>query len=607
MARRFLKEKWQRVTAIVLASLITVVLIAAIFVNAYWSPILSDKLKDAVAKSSDGLYIVNFSSAELHVIRGTIDIYNIVLVPDTTIYAFKKKHGLAPNNLIELRVKRIVLSHIHPFSLYFHHLLNIGQVELDQPDIKISYELNHKKDTVAKDHKTVWEKISKSLHSIHIGNILLGDIKLKYKDYSGNKVEISELKEMDVTAHDLLIDSATQTDKSRILYCKDIIAELNDYIGKSPNGLYTYKVKHLRLSTQLSRLNAEGLSVKPVPADAFFTKSRTDKFTLNVDSLQLNNFDYLNYHKYRVCDASSLSLHGGSLEVFGNPNHTKQLTDRVITFPNAAIFLINADVKLDTIRLKRIAIYYSEYNVKDNKVGTISFNNTSGIVTNITTRPAAIEKNNFCNLDLTSYLMNRGKLNVHFTFNLADADKSFSYKGSLGAMNLKDINPAIRPLTMVKLNSGTIQRLDFDIQANRTGSHGTVRALYNDLNISLLKKDSMFNSLSPKPLISLYANIFIIKHNNPDNPGDVPRTAIVTLIRQPDVPFFKFVWQGLLTGLKPEIGLDKKTQDQTAEMIKQKAADKTDRQTRRAARQARRAARREKRAEKQQQAAQAAQ
>ena len=86
----------------------------------------------------------------------------------------------------------------------------------------------------------------------------MGDVKFKYKDYSGNKLEISELKELNVSAHDLLIDSATQTDKSRELYCKDIVAELNNYLGKSSDGLYTYKFDHMRFSTSQSRLNVEG-------------------------------------------------------------------------------------------------------------------------------------------------------------------------------------------------------------------------------------------------------------------------------------------------------------------------------------------------------------
>ena len=59
---------------------------------------------------------------------------------------------------------------------------------------------------------------------------------------------------MNLSATDLLIDSATQTDKSRLLYCRDIVAELNNYSGRSPNGLYTYKIKSLRLSTKTQSL-----------------------------------------------------------------------------------------------------------------------------------------------------------------------------------------------------------------------------------------------------------------------------------------------------------------------------------------------------------------
>ena len=598
MAAAFLTKKWHKVTAIVLVSLIALISIAAIFVNSYWSPIFSSKVKDIVAKSSDGLYTVDFSSAELHIVRGTVDIYNIVLKPDTTVYNLKRRQNIAPNNLVELRVQRLTLRHIHPFSLYFLHRLDIGEVELDQPDVKITYQLNHKKDTVLKDHKTAWQKISKSLHSLHIGNILLGDVKFKYEDYSGNKLAISELKEMNVTARDLLIDSATQTDRSRLLYCKDIIAELNNYAGEAPNKLYTYRFNHLRLSTRDSTLNIEGLSLKPIRTDAFFAQAKTDKFTVHLDSLQLNNFDFLSYHKYRIISASCLILHSGSLEVFGNPKQTKQPTDRVITFPNVGLYQIKSDVKLDTLRVKKITVYYTEFNQKSNKTGTISFNNTSGSFVNITTRPAALQQNNSCNVDLVTYFMNRGKLNVHFMFNLTDQAHSFAYKGTLGGMDLKDINPAVRPLTMVKINSGTLKQLDFDIRANQAGSHGTVRVLYNNLNISLLRQDTMFNALQTKAIPSLFANIFIIKHDNPDKPGDAPRVTNVTLTRSSETPFFKFVWQGLLDGLKPAIGLDKETQAHTTAMVQQMAADKKDRQANRAVRREKRAERKALRAEK---------
>src|ERR1700761_2989958 len=290
MAVRFFKYKWQKMLLVFFLVFLALILILAFFVNLYWSPILAKKVKSVVLTSSDGLYTVDFSDAKLHILKGEIDIYNIVLKPDTAIYNARVKTHLAPNNLVELHVKRLILSHIHPFSLYFHHKLDIGSITLNEPELNVSYQLNHTRDTTTKDHRTTWQKISKSLRSIHIGEIILGDVKLKYEDYSGNKLAISELKEMNLSATDLLIDSSTQTDPSRLLYCKDIILELNNYTGKSAGGLYTYAFKHLRLSTQQSRLNIEGLTLRPIPSDAFFAHSEPDQFSLRLDSLQLNNF-----------------------------------------------------------------------------------------------------------------------------------------------------------------------------------------------------------------------------------------------------------------------------------------------------------------------------
>ncbi len=398
MAFKFTKRRWHKIAIAVSIVFVSLILILGFLINLYWSPILAYKVKEVVYKSSDSLYTADFSSAELHVLRGTIVIFNITLKPDTAVYNRRKKQHIAPNNLVELHVKRLTLSHIHPFKLYFQHKLEIGEIVLSEPIVNISYQLNHTRDTVLKPNQTAWQKISKSLRSIHIGTILLGDVKLKYEDYSGNKLVVSELKEMNLNASDLLIDSATQTDKSRLLYCKDIIAELNNYTARSPNGLYTYKFNHIKLSTQKSQLNVEGIALKPINAAGFFAKSHRDRFIMRLDSLQLNKFDYLNYHKYRVLTASSLILNKGSVEIFGNPNHPNDKPDKIASFPNVGLFKINADMKIDTVLVHQINVFYTEYNEKSKEPGTISFNNTSGHFLNVTTNQAALQKNNNCTI-----------------------------------------------------------------------------------------------------------------------------------------------------------------------------------------------------------------
>src|ERR1700752_4616432 len=97
-------RKPHKIGIIITCALVGTILIFALIVNRYWSPILAKEVRNAVLKSSDSLYHIDFSEAELHIIRGEIDIYNINLKPDTAVYNRRKKAHLAPNNLVELHV-----------------------------------------------------------------------------------------------------------------------------------------------------------------------------------------------------------------------------------------------------------------------------------------------------------------------------------------------------------------------------------------------------------------------------------------------------------------------------------------------------------------------
>ncbi|MDB5061895.1 MAG: hypothetical protein JWP67_1738 [Mucilaginibacter sp.] len=554
MALKFLKHKWQRISSIVLLVLVVLVLIPAVLINRYWSPILADKVKSELLASTDSLYKVDFTNAELHVLQGKIVIYDIKLRPDTAIYNRKKKQGLAPNNLYELQVKKLVVSHIHPFTLYFKNKLNIGRITLSAPSLQVSYHINHTKDTIVKDRRTLWQKISKSLKLIHVNEIFLNDVKFKYKDYSGEKLAVSELKEMNLKATDLLIDSATQTDRSRLLYCSDITTELYNYSGKSANGLYTYTVKSVKLSTKTSKLNVQDIVLLPVKPSNFFDNSKADRFTLRLDSLQLNKFDFLTYHKYHTLNASNLLLSNGTLSVYSNPNGAIKKTDRVITFPHVAIKKIKAAFNIDTLTVKHVNVLYNEVGKKSNKTGTISFNNTTGRFINITNNKDSLKKHNITTVNLTTLFMGRGKLDLSFVFNLTNPENSYSYKGHLGAFDLPRVNQVTMPLAMVKITSGKVNSLDFDLQATNRITKGRVSLLYNNLNVNLLRTDKD-SSYSKKTLASMFANSLVISHDNPDKPDETPRSSAVLYTRPSNSPFFKTLWQALLSGIKPCAGL----------------------------------------------------
>jgi hypothetical protein len=603
MALNFLKTRWQKIVLIIFCALILLFLILTFIVNAYWSPILSDRIKKVVETSSNGLYRVDFSDSKLDVLQGKIVVYNLVLQPDTAVYHSRQKQHLAPNNLFEMRIKRLELSHIHPFRLYLHNKLDIGTVVLSRPELHLSYQLNHTKDTTTKDKRTLYQRIEKSLKSIHIGAIAFNDVKFMYDDYSGHKLASSEFKEMNLMATDLLIDSATQIDKSRLLFCKDITAELYNYAGKTYNGLYNYKLKYLRLSTRQSKVDIKGLYLQPVKPTVFFNKSLMDRFTLHVDSVTLTHFDFIAYHRFRIFNTRELQIAGGNFNVFGNPHKSAPKNDRVVTFPHVALQRLKGFITVDTLLIRHLNITYTEYNSNAKQVGEVEFYNTSGRFLNITNNPDSLKRNNICSASLSSEFMRRGKLDVAFKFNLHDEKNSYSYKGHMGPMELQPLNKAAMPLALIKINSGSVKSFDFDIQADRYSSKGPVKLLYNNLKITLLKADTVNDNLKKKMIASIFANLLIIKHDNPDNAGAAPRSFIVRYQRPPDFPFFKTIWNTLLRGIKPCAGVDEKTEQQAKTQMSQQSVKKQERLAKRAARKERRAERRLKRDLKKQQEA----
>jgi len=77
MARKIVIKKHHKIGAGIIIGLTAIILILALLVNHYWSPILAKKVRSVVLESSNSLYRADFSDAELHVLRGKIIFYNI--------------------------------------------------------------------------------------------------------------------------------------------------------------------------------------------------------------------------------------------------------------------------------------------------------------------------------------------------------------------------------------------------------------------------------------------------------------------------------------------------------------------------------------------------
>jgi hypothetical protein len=553
MANKFLKHRWQKLLLAVLLSIILVVSLGTLLMNKIAKPIIAKKLRAALTMGTDSLYTANFK-LELSILKGKAVLHDLKLTPDTNIFRILKKTGKAPDNLYELRVKRFEVSGVRFLKLYMSKELVIGEINIDEPQLKAGQYNNQNKKPKEKDDRPLYDKIKESLRLIQIGEIKLNNGSYKITNYKHAKPATSVLNKLNVKATDLLIDSTTQYDTTRMLFCKDITTEMSNYFGRSANGLYTYKVRSFKLSTQRSQLDMTGVDIIPVAYPTFFAKNKGDRFTLHLDSIILNNFNYKDYRENKNIQASKITLKKGYFEVMGNYNGAIASTDRIVTFPHWALQNTkDININVDTLLIKNLDFAYKQQGITSLQMGMIKFANTNGRILNINNGKVLIKKNDNCTAHITSYFMGTGKFNIAFNFKLGDPAYSYSYKGHLAPMNMTVANPATVPLSMVKITSGRVKTLDFTINGNRTTSTGKVTFLYNDLKVDVLRKDDE-KGYTKKSMLSFLANSFIVKENNPDKPGDKPRTATVIFKRPWNFPFFQTVWLSVLTGIKPIAG-----------------------------------------------------
>ena len=541
MAKTFWTPRRRKNGFIGLAVTLLLVILLVFSVNSILAPIIGRKIKNAVIKSSDSLYRLSFRKININIFRGKAELEDLKLIADTS-------HESGAAQIYTGTAGRLVITGAHPLAYLFHKKLEIGNMTLDNPNLSLTVLKSPREPS--KNSQTLYQKLSRSLKLIQVGGIALDHSRLDFSDLSTALPSAYHLKDLRLIATGLLIDSNTQKDTTRTLFCRDITTAIHNFSGSADNGLYHYTLRAAHFSTRSKKLIVRGMVLTPLAAPAFFAKTKADRFNFDLDSMVLDHFNYRTFLSDHFLHVNKLSACQGVIGVFGNPNGQLPKTDRVITFPHYIIRKLNTHFAIDTLDISGFAVSYSEFNKQPAKTGTLTFNATRARFLHISNEASEVKLYPVCSAQLATLFMGYGKLDLSFNFNLADKVYAYSYLGHLAAMPLVAVNPVLMPLALVKIKTGQLRSMDFAISGDQKRSTGTLRLLYSQLDIDLLDQD--YHS---KVIKTFLAKTLIIKPDNPDQGSDRPRFAKIVFIRPRNYPFFTTLWETLLSGLKPCAGL----------------------------------------------------
>lgn len=563
----------------------------ALYLSARWKPLISEKLKTGIQQGSAGLYTLNFKDIHLNLLSGTASLDEVTLNPDTAVFNQLKAIGQAPIHLFQLKVKKLQINHLGLVKAYFNKTIHVNSIVLDQPSVNMMHYHLPKKKKKESSSKTIYQLLAKSLKSLDIDAIRLVNADFDYIDGASNQ-PIHRIKKLNLHIKDFLIDSLSQFDTTRFYYTKDISFEINGY--QSKDKMYVTKVDTISGSVAKGNVLIKGFKMIPRYPELAFSrmfKYGKDRYDLDFDQMSLTGLDFPGFYDERTFHAKKITVGPAKAAIFLNrempapPN-----LDKGRNFPHLALRRLGMPTIVDTLKIDNIDLAYTEYNPISQQKGTIYFQNLQGKILNVTNDSLSVVKNNHAIANLTTMVMKKSKINIKIDFNLTDPKGGFHYSGAIAPINLTDLNVISKPLGLIEIESGQMQKVDFDIQANRFGSKGKVHFLYTDLKVKLLKEGEDGAPQKKKGLLSFLANKLLIIDANPLK-GEAPRTANVSFERSPAASFFNLLWKGIFIGMRESAGLGivpVKTPEKAMEVIKDKKEERKEK----------REARREKRAER---------
>lgn len=564
------------------ASLLVLIIGLAVYLNYYWKPIVTERIKETIHTSTEGLYRIDFDDVRVNFLSGRMVIKNIRFAVDTLVYHKMKLKGIAPRHVYKLAIDELILKQIQPWKVYLDKNLEMNALEIEHPRLELTYtDLKNVKDTL-EDQRSAYQRLAPYLNSVKISTIILKDADLKYIDKTSNAKPIA-LQGLYIKISDLLIDSAAQFDASRLYYTKDIYAELFEHHTLTIDKNYSIQVKEFQASTAAGYARIRGLRVIPRFKEMEFSrrfKFQKDRLSMNLEDVQLNNLDFDLLNRERRLSASSLVLKKANFSIFLNRELPDSIRNKGLNFPQLALQRFKLNTQIDSIILNDARVDYSEYNPASKRKGTLTFSQINGQILNITNDSLSLTKNKFSELKLTSLLMDRGRLNLAMKLNLTDSNASFNYSGALGNMDANMLNAAIRPLSLIEINSGFIEKMIFSGTGNLGGVRGQITCYYKDLKIQLLEMSDQSSRLKRKGIASIFANILIIKDHNP-LPGASVRNANFSFNRPQHSSFFNMIWKGFAMALLETIGFDSPTQKEIKARLRKLELERVQRDERR--------------------------
>lgn len=555
-----MKPLWKWIIGILLLLIIAVLAIGW-HLSRNWKPLIAKQLEETVAEATDGLYSLHYEDLDLNVTLGNATLRQAELIPDSSVYRQMVEAKKAPNSRYHIKVANLKIQRFNIWDIIQNRTLYIRKIIFESPDIHMLSERHAYNDTVRRDDSgTLYDNIREVFKAINVRDIEIDNVHFKFSKIEEGKTSDLVLDSVGVQIHDVLVDEASVRDTSRLFYTKRVEVIVPGFQYETSDGFYKASFDRLVLNTQDENVLLTRVAYAPKMSKAAYFKARQENKTMvemKFDTLRFQKLDFKELIDNQQTIAQVAQLKNGSITLSNDKRYPKKTAaSKIGKSPHQQLMKLKQLIRLDTVQIDHIDVVYQEHSARYNRAGSISFQQTEGVLTNLTNDSTVLARDSVMKALLKTKIMGSGSLAIDFTFDMLNKNGYHTYKGTLGGMQATAFNRILQPLLNVEVGSGNIRGIRFNMQATDHRNWGEFRFDYDHLKLNLLPPPGQQMSKTKKGLLSFMVNNVLINDSNPDA-NNVYHIGKVNYRRLAEHTFFKTLWESLLEGIKQSAGISK--------------------------------------------------
>jgi hypothetical protein len=521
--------------------LFLLLLVSAIHFYSSWY--LEDQIQrtmvSEINNQSEGRYEFSLSDLQISFLNRTLQLEGI---------SFKTTEKAVQQ--LQVDIATISLKSIDLSQLIFEREISIGNILIDAPTVQLRRDESESTGSSTGSMITrAAEASSAILTNVNIPEVSISGFNLQLYRQEDPEPYLS-FSETDLTFFDVSLNAASLSGTLPFLQSEGVFRHIN---YASDSGLYALRSTSVQFSSINQTASADSLSLTPLlEADDFFNTVgfRTDRITGFANRVELAGFEVNKFMNSGSLISQSIRLQSPELYLFRNKNYPRRENRAEKPLPQQVLYQIPFPVQADTISIVDAGIRYTEIAEDATDAGYIEFTNLNAQLLNTTNIDSLILQNNNWTLEASTRVMDSGELDVSFHFPLNEDYHTIT--GRLKEMNAMVLNDALEPIASVRIESGAISTMRFEMRLDKKGAIGFLEVIYEDLKISVLDGETGDKNLRSRITSFLANNLKIKKENRADN----PRMGKIAYVREPEKSFFNYWWKSLRTGLKTSVGLD---------------------------------------------------